>query len=226
MSTKWGYRAVIHQATNLGLRLQLGETLCSSTLASESETLDAARESHQTSAGEERRDRILRSAFECREELVTYARALLGNYAAAEDAVQEAMLVVVAKYEQFEEGTSLLAWCRSIVRIEVLRAKQRHQRERTLAKKVLDDAVDAAFEEFQSSRASHERELRREALAQCVEQISDRSKRVLESRFIDELGYPQIGERLSMSIEAVRKALFRVKKQVRECVETRLKTAQ
>ena len=118
-----------------------------------------------------------------------------GNYSAAEDAVQEAMLVVVAKFEQFEEGTSVLAWCRSIVRIEVLRAKQRHQRERTLAKKILDDSVDAAFEEFQSSRASHERELRRDALAQCVEQISDRSKRVLESRFIDELGYPQIGER-------------------------------
>jgi len=173
-----------------------------------------------------KRDRVLRSAFECREELVTYARALLGNFAAAEDAVQEAMLVVVAKHGQFEEGTSVLAWCRSIVRIEVLRAKQRYQRERTLVQKVLDDAIDAAFEEFQNSRTSRERELRRDALALCVEQISDRSKRVLEARFVDELGYPQIGERLSMSIEAVRKALFRVKKQVRTCVETRLKTSQ
>lgn len=174
---------------------------------------------------DQRRDRILRTAFECREELVTYARALLGNYAAAEDAVQEAMLVVVGKHDQFEEGTSVLAWCRSIVRIEVLRAKQRHQRERTLAQRVLDDSIDAAFEEFQSSRTSHERELRRDALAQCIEQISDRSKRVLEARFVEELAYPQIGQRLSMSIEAVRKALFRVKKQVRSCVETRLRTA-
>jgi len=176
--------------------------------------------------GEDRRDRVLRAAFECREELVTYARALLGNYAAAEDAVQEAMLVVVAKHDQFEEGTSILAWCRSIVRIEVLRAMQRHQRERTLAQRVLDDAVGAAFEEFQISRTSHQRELRRDALAQCIEQISDRGKRVLEARFVDELRYPQIGQRLSMSIEAVRKALFRVKKQVRTCVETRLRTAQ
>ncbi|MEM7475111.1 MAG: sigma-70 family RNA polymerase sigma factor [Planctomycetota bacterium] len=173
-----------------------------------------------------KRDRILRSAFECREELVTYARALLGNFAAAEDAVQEAMLVVVAKHGQFEEGTSVLAWCRSIVRIEVLRTKQRYQRERKLAQRVLDDAIDAAFEEFQESRASDERERRRNALSLCVDRISDRSKRVLEARFVDELGYPQIGERLSMSLEAVRKALFRVKKQVRTCVESRLRTAQ
>ena len=226
MSTKWGRRAVIQQATILGLRRQLVETFCSRALRNESETLDASIESQQRSAEEEQRDRILRSAFECREELVTYARALLGNYAAAEDAAQEAMLVVVAKHDQFEEGTSVLAWCRSIVRIEVLRAKQRYQRERTLAQRVLDDAIDAAFDEFQSSRTSHERELRRDALAQCIGQISDRGKRVLEARFIDELGYPQIGERLSMSIEAVRKALFRVKKQVRTCVETRLRTAQ
>ena len=175
---------------------------------------------------DKRRDRVLRSAFECREELLTYARALLGNYAAAEDAVQEAMLVVVAKHDQFEEGSSILAWCRSIVRIEVLRAKQRHQREHTLAQRVLDDAVGAAFDEFQSSRTSHERELRRGALSQCIDQIPEQAKRVLEARFIDELGYPQIGQRLSMSIEAVRKALFRFKKQVRECVETRLRTAQ
>ena len=175
---------------------------------SETLDLDASRDSQQKPAEEERRDRILRAAFECREELVTYARALLGNYAAAEDAVQESMLVVVAKHDQFEEGTSVLAWCRSIVRIEVLRAKQRHQRERTLAQRVLDDAIDAAFDEFQRSRTSHERELRRDALAQCIKQISDRNKSVLEARFIDNLGYLEIGQRLSMSIEAVRKARF------------------
>ncbi|MDA1229515.1 MAG: sigma-70 family RNA polymerase sigma factor [Planctomycetota bacterium] len=175
---------------------------------------------------DKRRDNVLRSAFECREELLTYARALLGNYAAAEDAVQEAMLVVVVKHDQFKEGSSILAWCRSIVRIEVLRAKQRHQRQRTLAQRVLDDAVGAAFDEFQSSRTSHERDLRRSTLSQCIEKIPEQAQRVLEARFVDELGYPQIGQRLSMSIEAVRKALFRFKKQVRECVETRLRTAQ
>ena len=185
--------------------------------------MNATRDSSGRRESDDRRDRILRSAFECRAELVSYARALLGNFASAEDAVQEAMLVVVAKHEQFEEGTSVLAWCRSIVRIEVLRSQERRQRDRTLAQRVLDDAIDAAFEEFQRPSVAEERDRRRDALAQCIGQISDRSKRVLEARFIDELGYPQIGLRLSMSIEAVRKALFRAKKQIRTCVEIRLR---
>ena len=37
------------------------------------------------------------------------------------------------------------------------------------------------------------------------------------------MGYIQISERLDMTLEAVRKALFRLKKQVRSCVETSLK---
>ena len=52
---------------------------------------------------DEKRDRVVKAALECRTELIAYARSLLGNYAAAEDVLQEAMLVVVKKYDQFHE---------------------------------------------------------------------------------------------------------------------------
>ena len=172
------------------------------------------------------RDRILKAAFDCRSELVAYAWSLLGNLAAAEDAVQEAMLVVVKKHDQFEEGTSVLAWCRAMVRIEVLRARQLHGKERSLVERLLDDAVDAAFEEFQTTSDHHQNGLRHEALAHCFEELTDRGRRLLNARFVDQLSYPQIGDRLQMTIEAVRKALFRAKQHVKSCVETRLEAAQ
>ena len=71
-----------------------------------------------------KRDRVLKEALQCRVELVTYARSLLGNYTAAEDVVQEAFLVVMKKFDQFQEGTSMLTWCRSIVRVVILRMSQ------------------------------------------------------------------------------------------------------
>ena len=175
---------------------------------------------------DDKRDRVLKAALDCRTELIAYARSLLGNYAAADDVLQEAMIVVVKKFDQFQEGTSILAWCRSIVRIEVLRAKQRYQRERTLAQRLLDDAVDAAFDEFQKERQRDDVESWREALRQCLSKVSDRAHDVLNARFDDELSYQQIGERLEMTIEAVRKALFRTKKQVRTCVETTMEAAR
>jgi RNA polymerase sigma factor (sigma-70 family) len=174
------------------------------------------------SESDTKRDRILKAALECRGELLAYARALLGNYSAADDVVQEAMLVVVNKFDQFEEGTSMLAWCRSIVRIEVLRAKQRQQRERSLAERLLDDAIDAAFDEFQTER--RDTTGWQEALHACLARLSERGRGVLRARFVDELSYEQIGQRLDMTIEAVRKSLFRHKRQVRDCVESRLRT--
>jgi RNA polymerase sigma-70 factor (ECF subfamily) len=173
-----------------------------------------------------KRDRVLKAALECRAELTAYSRSLLGNYTAAEDVVQEAMLVVVKKFDQFQEGTSMLAWCRSIVRLEVLRVKQQRQRERTLAERLLDDAIDAAFDEFQTARRRDNVESWRHVLEHCMERVPERGRRVLRARFVDELSYQQIGERVGMTIEAVRKVLFRLKKQVRSCVETSLRAAQ
>ncbi len=163
---------------------------------------------------------MLKLALKYRAELTAYARSLLGNYAAAEDAVQEAMLVVVKKFDQFQEGTSMLAWCRSIVRLEVLRMKQQRQREQSLAERLLDDAIDAAFEEFQTAQRSDDADRWRQSLEHCLEQVPQRGRNVLKSRYVDELSYQQIGERAGMTLEAVRKALFRLKRQVRACVET------
>ena len=170
-----------------------------------------------------KRDRVLKEALECRVELVTYARALIGNYAAAEDAVQEAMLVVVKKFDQFQDGTSMIAWCRSIVRLEVLRMKQKRQRERSLVERLLDDAIDAAFEESQAALRHEDAESWRLALERCLDRVPERGRSVLQHRFVDELSYQQIGERVGMTLEAVRKALFRFKRQVRGCVENSLR---
>ena len=173
-----------------------------------------------------KRDRVLKEALECRTALMAYARSLLGDYAAAEDTVQEAMLVVVKKFDVFREGTSMLAWCRSIVRLEVLRLKQQRQRERSLAERLLDDAIDAAFDECQTAQPREDAESWRQALERCLQRVPERGRAVLTARFVDELSYRQIGERVGMALEAVRKALFRLKKQVRSCVETSLRGAQ
>jgi RNA polymerase sigma-70 factor (ECF subfamily) len=175
---------------------------------------------------EAKRDRVLKEALGYRVELMAYARALLGNYTAAEDAVQEAMLVVVKKFDQFQEGTSMPAWCRAILRLEVLRMKQQWHREQTLAERLLDDAVDAAFDEFQTVRRRDDAESWRQALERCLRRVPERGRRVLKSRFADELSYREIGERVGMTLEAVRKALFRLKKQVRSCVEISQRSAQ
>ena len=172
-----------------------------------------------------KRDRVFKEALQCRVELVAYARSLLGNYTVAEDAVQEAFLVVIKKFDQFQEGTSMIKWCRSIVRVAILRMNQQRRREQTLADCLLEDAIDGAFDEFQTARHD-DTEAWQQALRRCLDRVPQRAHSVLKARFVDEMSYQQIGKRLGMTLEAVRKSLFRYKKQVRSCVETSLRGAQ
>ena len=54
---------------------------------------------------DQKRDRVLKAALDYRVELLAYARSLLGNYAAAEDAVQDALIsALVASRRGLVEG--------------------------------------------------------------------------------------------------------------------------
>jgi len=92
----------------------------------------------------------------------------------------------------------MIAWCRSIVRIEVLRLRQRQQRDNSLVRRLLDDSIGAAFDEYQAAPQSDDAESWREALERCLQRIPEGGRRVLDARFVDDLGYQQIGERVGM----------------------------
>ncbi len=168
---------------------------------------------------EEKRDRVVKQAFECRVQLIAYAYALLGDYSTADDAVQDAMLTVVKKYDQFTEGTSIMAWCRSIVRLEVLRIRQKQHKDRTLVARLLEDSIGQAFDEYGAVDFTNQDAQRRKALVKCLGKLTQQGRLVLQGRFAESLSYEQIGKKVGMSLEAVRKSLYRQKKQLRNCVE-------
>lgn len=74
------------------------------------------------------RDEVVKSAFQLRDALLGHAFALLRDWTLAEDALQDAFLVVMNKWAEFRPGTSLFHWVRQIVRFkaqEILRARGR-----------------------------------------------------------------------------------------------------
>ena len=165
------------------------------------------------------RDGLLKAALTCQSALVAYAHALLADYAAAEDVVQNAFLVVARRFEDFEEGTSILEWCRGIVRLEILSHLRKRRREPTVEDRILNDAIDAAFVAHQSAapgpRADH--------LRDCLAKLADRARDLIRLRYEENAGYEKIAEALEMGLEAVRKGLLRTKQQLRECVTIRMK---
>ena len=164
------------------------------------------------------RDRVLKAALTCQSALVAYAHALLADYASAEDVVQNAFLVVARKHEDFAEGSSMLAWCRGIVRLEIMSHLRKRRREPAVEDRILNDAMEAAFEAHQSNESGP----RGDHLRGCLGKLNGRARDLIRLRYEENTNYEQIGVALKMGLEAVRKGLLRTKQQLRECVTVRM----
>lgn len=165
------------------------------------------------------RDRLLKAALTCQSALIAYAHALLADYAAAEDVVQNAFVVVARRHADFQEGTSMLAWCREIVRLEILSHLRKSRREPTLEDRLLHDAMDSAFVAYQGEGAGP----RADYLRDCLAKLGGRARNLIRLRYEEDAKYEQMAESLEMGLEAVRKGLFRTKQQLRECVSFRMR---
>ncbi len=167
---------------------------------------------------QQQRDKVVAEAFSCRQPLLAYAYGSLGDHAAAEDVVQNAFIVVMNKYTDFREGTSMLAWCRSIVRLKVFEVSADRNRLITTEDSLLHDAISFAFEDTQEEDVALIRLERLERLRTCILKLPLKSRRLLEASMQPGCSYEKIALAAIMKVEAVRKALYRIRQNLRECV--------
>lgn len=176
-------------------------------------------------ARKERRDRIVKQAFQYRDALLTHAFVMLRDWTKAEDVVQDAFLVVMEKWEDFQEDTSVYAWVRQIVHFKAKEMHRRQAREVPVEQDQLLATISKAVEDhLDTEMAEHQRVLRK-ALEHCMGKLD---KKVLEL-FVGFYWRSQSCEALSAvhnrSPNAIRLILSRRRKQLRDCVDQRLGTA-
>ncbi len=171
---------------------------------------------HETN---ERRDRLLKEAFGYREALLTQAFGMLRDWAAAEDAVQDAFLVVVNKYETFREGTSLLNWARQIVRNKCHETIRARQREFAVEDEALEHAVSDALEEQLTERVAEALAARRQILEACMAKLGRPAVAMLAGFYVEMKSCESLGKAYRRSANAVRLALSRARRTLKDCAE-------
>lgn len=142
--------------------------------------------------------------------------ALLPDFAAAEDVLQETFLVVQRKAAEFETGTNFLAWAFRIARFQVMKAQTAHQRQaERLSDAVLESLAECApVEPWDDRRLS--------LLPGCLDKLAPQARKIVDLFYRDEHKPQEIAQRLSWTPAAVSVALSRARKALRECIEHQL----
>lgn len=139
---------------------------------------------------------------------------LLPNFAVAEDIMQETMMTMWRKFDEFEEGTSFAAWGMKIARFKIL--EFHHQNRRDGVVYLGDEILQRLTDDDGPSRLEN---AYLEALHGCVDKLKDQNLKIVTLRYSRQLSVKQIAEQLSVSANVVYKAMAKIHFMLQQCIE-------
>lgn len=147
----------------------------------------------------------------------SYISALVPDFHASEDILQAVAVIVVKKFDQFDNSKPFLAWALGIARNEVLHYRRSKAREHVMFNGELMELLASGFAE----KDEKTKEIRR-AMGQCLGKLSDRPKEVFRLRYGEDMAVNGIAEAMKTSPSSISVTLHRCREALRKCLGRQL----
>jgi RNA polymerase sigma-70 factor (ECF subfamily) len=135
----------------------------------------------------------------------------------AEDILQRTAATLVTLRDKYDVNQPFTAWALGVARIEVLRYRQEHRRERTVFDTETIEALSNAFE-----RVAPDLGDKKAALEKCIAKLRGRVKEIFQLHYVQCLRPAEVASRLKSSTQAVFVSLHRGRATLRACMERTL----
>lgn len=149
-----------------------------------------------------------------------YILALVPNRHDSEDLLQETIVAMWRKFDQFEPGTDFVAWSLAIARLEVLRYRQRFARSRLMFN---DELLDQIARDTEQSMSNLDRW--GDALADCLQRLSGRDRDHIRLKYEQNLTVKAVAQRVGRPVQGMYKAMARIHAALSICAKRKLKEA-
>jgi RNA polymerase sigma-70 factor, ECF subfamily len=165
--------------------------------------------------GSARGRQFLRLFLQNERRLYAYILTLLPNRADADDVLQDASLVMWDKFDDEHPPTDFAAWGCRIAYFKILDFTKKRRRSRVLfCQPLLERLSEASVEHAPALQL----DARHEALAGCLEKLRERDRDLLARRFADGATTESTAAGVGRSVDAVYKALAKIRHALFECV--------
>ena len=152
--------------------------------------------------------------------LRNYARMILPDWAAVDDVLQDASVTMWEKRTQLRDENGFLPWGKVIVRHKCLNAIAKLRRDRL----VLDtNVLELIAREDEQGATSGESDRIQLCLAECLGELTPDRRELVLAPYHGAGAVTMLAERSKKTSNAVYKIIGRLRAQLSECVETKLK---
>jgi RNA polymerase sigma-70 factor (ECF subfamily) len=147
--------------------------------------------------------------------LFAYVYAMSPAWADAEEVMQRVRIRIWHQFDQYDESRPFDVWARAIAYYLMLAYRKEKSRQRQFFDERVLEAVHKEYEAYAEQSTD-----RREALLACLDKLDGR-KRELVDAYYQTSRQPTdvLAGKLSMTPNALRQALFRIRRLLLECVE-------
>lgn len=151
------------------------------------------------------------------ERIFGFILKLLPNFSLAEDIMQDTMMIMWRKFEEFEDGTSFAAWGMQIARFKVMEFHQQNKKHLVVR---FNDEILGRLTAEEPSSGSKNRYL--EALHGCVNKLQEQNREIIVLRYLKEMSSKQISLQIGVSTNVVYKNIAKIHYLLQQCVEKTL----
>ncbi len=153
--------------------------------------------------------------------LRAYVRALGVRAEAVDDLAQDALVIAFEKRADFDRRGDFGAWVRTIARHLIANERRKDsRRKRLLSAYVTDRLLEAESQQRHALASDTESEDLSPALRHCLDKLSDQNRQLLQLRYFENLSPGAIAGETQRSSNAVRQSLFRVRRELLQCLES------
>ncbi len=153
--------------------------------------------------------------------LRAFIRALGVETDWVDDLAQETFVVAFEKRHQFDTAKNFGKWLRGIARNLVANERRKDARRARILDGPLTDYLVENQNVAEMAEAVESQELI-QAMNDCIAQLPERSRALLERRYEANENASALSRIFSLSPEAIRQSLMRIRAGVKHCVETKV----
>lgn len=153
----------------------------------------------------------------CQDRLRGFLRCLLVANEDLDDVLQNTNYVLLKKSNRFATGTDFWAWSCQVARYEVLSYYRKQSRDRHLFDvDIVKDLASRAEAYFRDQPEQAE------VLEVCLDELSEKQVQLIEARYSATQPIQKIAEDLQRPAGSIRQTLYRIREQLRACIESKL----
>jgi RNA polymerase sigma-70 factor (ECF subfamily) len=150
-----------------------------------------------------------------------YVFAAISGFHDAEDVVQRIALELARRFDEYDPSRPFTGWALWVAKSRVIDFYRVEGRRRVVFS---DDLLQKLAETI--AQQADGRNQRREALEACLDGLPEKSRRMLELRYVDEKSADRVAQEIGSTSGSVRVLLTRVRAALADCIRRRLSKEQ